>query len=72
MHAALFLLPAYGENTAAVFDVSQEHTIVGDYPGHSDLPCHDSMREDVVEIFSLVNEVVAWMSRQYRTGFVER
>lgn len=65
------LSPDYRENAADVLDVGHEHAVVGDYPAHRDFPGHDCVPEDVVKVFSIVDEVVRRIREHERTGFVE-
>lgn len=57
-------LPDYCENTAGVFDVSQEHTIMSHYSGYSNFPGHDSVQKDIKEIFSFIDKVISGMNWQ--------
>jgi len=64
-------LPGHSENTANVFDRSQEYAIVGNNPGHGYLPGHDRMAENIYKIFLFVDEVISRIWKQYRAGFVK-
>lgn len=56
--------PGHSEDTTHVFDESHEHGVVSDKTHYSHIRDYDSLKENVIEIFPLIDEVIR-LERQY-------